>query len=401
MPQSTLTERLRQTSVSDMTPVERLITDPVRVAAVRATGLLDAPPSAVLDELCAAAAATVEADAVTVSLLDEHRQWFAGAYGLPDPWATTRETDLDASLCQHIGAPAEPLAVTDVLDGEADCHRPASELGIRSHLAYALCTHDGTILGALGASRRRPSTWSAIDHASLRALATVCERYLRNDVVTRHDPSHDLAMVAHDIRNPLTVLKGVATVLPGVNDSATRDQLAAMIERATNAVDNLVEDLVTAGVPTNQTIPVRREQFDLVATVDAVVEGTPFGRGRIVTDLPEQALIYADERAVTRILTNLVENARRHGVPPIGIAVRAEPGEVVIEVTNEGQRIPDDARPHLFTRFRPGTASTSGSGLGLHIVQRLAAAHQGTVVLVDGPGPTCMRVSLPQRAATR
>lgn len=384
-----------------MPPVERHIGDPRRVAAVRATGLLDAPPSAVLDELCASAAATLEADAVMVTLLDRDRQWFAGAHGLAEPWAYTRQTGLEASLCQYIPGPDEPLIVDDLGNDERLADTEASVLGIASYLGYQLCTEDQTLLGGLCAVRKVPSTWSTDERASLRALAAVCERYLRSDVVTRHDPSHDLAMVAHDIRNPLTVLKGVATVLPGVDDNETRDHLAGMIERATNAVDNLVEDLVTAGIPTNQTIPVRREQFDLAATVAAVVDATPFGRGRIITDVPEQALIYADERAVTRMLTNLVENARRHGAPPIGITVWVEPTEVVIEVTNEGPHIPDDVRPHLFTRFRPGTSSTSGTGLGLHIVERLAAAHQGTVELVDRAGPTCMRVSLPQRPATR
>lgn len=384
-----------------MSPVGHRITDPRRVAAVRATGLLDAPPSAVLDELCAAAADAVGADAVTVSLLDCDRQWFAGAHGLDEPWATTRQTDLDAAPCRHITTADEPLAVVDLRNDQTFSAGGATALGIGSYLAHPLCGGDRTILGALAAVRRSPSTWSDADRVSLRALAGVCERYLRNDVVTRHDPSHDLAMVAHDIRNPLTVLKGVATVLPGVEDTATRDQLAGMIERATTAVDNLVEDLVTAGIPTNQAIPVRREQFDLVRTIDAVVDSTPFGRGQVIADLPEHALIWADERAVTRMVTNLVENARRHGAPPIGVRVQTAEGEVVIEVTNGGPHIPEELRPHLFTRFRPGTASTSGSGLGLHIVQRLAAAHHGTVELVDRAGPTCLRISLPQRASNR
>lgn len=389
--------RPRNPEGSTVAPVEQRIADPIRVAAVRATGLLDAPPSAVLDELCAAAAATLDADAVMVTLLDEDRQWFAGAYGLGEPWATTRQSDLPASLCQYIPAPDQPLAVLDLANDRTFSGSGAAALGVGSYLGYPLCTTEQRMLGALCAVRQEPSTWSDTDQASLRALAAVCERYLRREVITRHDPSHDLAMVAHDIRNPLTVLRGVASMLARVEDPQTRTELAAMVERAASRIDRLVEDLVTAGVPTAETVPVRRRRFDLSATVRDVIDGTRLEQGEIVVDLPDAAVIYADEAAMTRIVTNLLDNACRHGDPPVTVGVRTSAAEVVIEVTNTGTQIPEALRPHLFARFRPGMAATSGTGLGLHIVQRLAASHHGTVELVDHPTLTCLRVRLPQR----
>ncbi len=350
-----------------------------------------------LDELCAAAAATIGADSVLVTLLDEDRQWFAGAHGLEEPWATTRQTDLPASLCMHIPSLDEPLEILDVRNDRTFSGSGAIALGIGSYLGYPLCSSDKAMLGALCAVRRGPSTWSSTDQAVLRALAVVCERYLQNHVATRQDPSHDLAMVAHDIRNPLTVLKGIATMLPQVDDLDTRSELAGMIERATSMVDRLVDDLVSAGVPTTQDIPVRREHFDLAATVRSVVDLTAFARRNVRVAIPDTLPAYADEGAVVRIITNLLDNAHRHGEPPVTISLHHPPGEVVIEVSNAGARVPAELRPHLFARFRPGVTATSGTGLGLHIVERLAAAHHGTAHLVDHPTLTCIRVTLPQR----
>jgi len=384
-----------------MNPVVARITDPRRLAAVHATGLLDAPPSAVLDSLCAAATQTLDADAALITLLDHDRQWFAGASGLDEPWATTRQSGLPESLCQYIPAPGSPLEVLDLANDRTFSGSGAAALGVGSYLGYPLCAPDGAILGAFCAIRRHASVWSDGDRASLCALAAAAQQLIGNDIVVRHDPSHDLAMLAHDMRNPLQVLRGALKALLHVDDADTRTELAAMVDRAAASIDALVDDLVSAGVPSTETLPLRRQSFDLTATIRSVLDRTLIGRGiEIDHDLPEEVIVYADERAVERIVQNLVDNARRHGRPPIGVHAHRTDTAVTIDVTNNGA-IPADVRTHLFTRFRPGSGTSSGSGLGLHIVQRLAAAHRGTVELLDDPltpDTTCLRVTLPQRA---
>jgi len=374
--------------------------DPARLAAVHATGLLGAPPSPILDELCAGGAAAIGADAVLVTVLDDSRQWFAGAYGLEEPWASTRQTDLPASLCQYIPAPGEPLAVLDLANDEDFSGSGAVALGVGSYLGYPLCSADGDMLGALCAVRQRASTWTDTERAALKALALVCERYIRNEIVTRHDPSHDLAMVAHDIRNPLTILREVPPLLEQADDPAERRQLVDMVGRAATAVDSLVEDIITAGIPTSEAVPVRRTNFDLAAALRSVAASGAPGGPVVDVDVPDVLPVYADERAVRRIVENLLGNARRHGSPPIQLTARTTPGGVEVEVGNAGAPIPDDVRPHLFDRFRPGAVASSGTGLGLHIARRLAAAHRGTVELVEVDGhvaPTRFRLTLPQR----
>jgi signal transduction histidine kinase len=373
---------------------------PRRVAAVRATGLLDRP-SPLLDHLCAAAADALAADTAMVTLLDDARGWIAGEHGLAEPWATTREIEIPASLCQYIPAPDRPLAVGDLARTSVLADSWATGLGFRSYLAYQIRGADGLLLGALCAARERRSTWTAQQRAALAALASLCERYIRHGLLVRHDPSQEIAMVAHDMRNPLTVLRGVANMLPAATDDVARDQLAGMVDRATTAVDALVDDLVTAGAPSTEGIPTRREHFDLVDLINETVGPTTSPEDTIIADLPDQAMVYADPRAVTRIVRNLLDNARRHGAPPVSVALRRTDAAVVIDVMDHGPGIPIHEQPHLFTRFRPGTARSSGSGLGLHIVQRLAAAHRGTVELVEPPDPahvTCFRVVLPQRS---
>jgi two-component system, OmpR family, sensor histidine kinase MtrB len=185
-----------------------------------------------------------------------------------------------------------------------------------------------------------------------------------------------------------------------VDDPAVQLELADMAERAATAIDSLVDDLVSAGAPSNESLPLRRRSFDLADLVRAAVESLAAARGfRAELDVPDALVVYADERAVGRIVQNLLDNARRHGDPPVRVRVERYATDVVIEVSNAGA-VPSELRPHLFTRYRPGARSSSGSGLGLHIVQRLAAAHRGTVELVAEPtgrDRTCIRVTLPQR----
>src|SRR3954453_6264571 len=87
------------------------IRDPERLEAVRSTGLLDAPPEPALDRLAALAAKVVNAPVAMVSIIDEERQFFASCLGVTEPLATTRQTPLAYSFCQHAVSTREPLVV--------------------------------------------------------------------------------------------------------------------------------------------------------------------------------------------------------------------------------------------------------------------------------------------------
>jgi hypothetical protein len=148
------------------------VENPARVAAVRGTGLLDAPASAALDRLARLASRVVDAPVALVSLVDRDRQVFAGCIGLDEPWASRRETPLSHSLCQHAVDSREPLVLPDVRDHPLLRQSLAiRDLGVIAYAGVPLITDDGHVLGTLCVIDHRPRAWTADELDILADLA--------------------------------------------------------------------------------------------------------------------------------------------------------------------------------------------------------------------------------------
>ena len=148
------------------------LSDPVRLAALAATGLLDAPALPELDELTRIVTWLLDVPAATVSLVDDHRQFFAGQCGVTGAAAVDRGTPIEASFCQHAVAAGRPLIVEDAREHPLLRDNPA--IRARNVIAYAgipLVDADDNILGVLCAFDERPRRWSDEDVVTLRRLA--------------------------------------------------------------------------------------------------------------------------------------------------------------------------------------------------------------------------------------
>ncbi len=150
------------------------IHDPERLAALRATGLLDAPPEPAFDRLTRLAAALLRAPAAAVSLVDDRRQFFQGAVGLPEAWVAGREAALSRSFCRHVVESDGPLAVDDarthalVRDGLV-----TPDPGVRAYLGVPLRTASGHVLGALCVADGERRRWGDGEVARMGEFATL------------------------------------------------------------------------------------------------------------------------------------------------------------------------------------------------------------------------------------
>ncbi|PKH42037.1 His Kinase A (phospho-acceptor) domain-containing protein [Nocardioides alpinus] len=201
-----------------------------------------------------------------------------------------------------------------------------------------------------------------------------------------------VATVAHELRSPLTGVKGFVQALLNRWDKLSDDQRKLMLETVNADADRLArliaELLDVARIDTGrlQLYPRESSAEVLVGRVVGSIEaGTARGISLEVEEgLPE---VFADPDKFTQVVTNLVENAIRHGQGQVSVRLEALPSMpgVRITVDDEGDGIPVELRRRVFTKFWT-TGESGGSGLGMYIVGGLSRAHGGRVTIEDAPG---------------
>jgi GAF domain-containing protein len=148
------------------------VADRERLAALRATGLLDSEVDPAFDRHARLAAQVLNTPIALVSLVDEDRQFFKSAIGLPEPWATQRETPLAYSFCQHAVAAREPLVVDDAREHEVlKDNLAVAEMGVAAYAGIPLIDDGGQALGTLCVIDTQPRHWTTHQVDLLRDLA--------------------------------------------------------------------------------------------------------------------------------------------------------------------------------------------------------------------------------------
>ncbi|MFD5510110.1 ATP-binding protein [Streptomyces sp. NPDC127051] len=210
-----------------------------------------------------------------------------------------------------------------------------------------------------------------------------------------------IATVAHELRSPLTSVKGFTATLLAKWERFTDDQKRLMLETVdadANRVTRLIAELLDISRIDSGRLEVRRQPVDIATAVGRHVQAlTANGQApdrflvRVSGSLPD---LWADPDKIDQILGNLLENAVRHGEGTVTIDVsptsltnaagKTEKGTAVT-VTDEGPGIPEESMGRVFTRFWRGS-KRGGTGLGLYIVKGIVEAHGGTITVGRGPG---------------
>jgi signal transduction histidine kinase len=205
-----------------------------------------------------------------------------------------------------------------------------------------------------------------------------------------------VSTVAHELRSPLTSVKGFTATLLAKWPRFTDDQKLVMLETVNSDADRvtrLITELLDVSRIESGRIEVHRELVDIPEQALKVIAGRaaagePEDRFRlVVTDgLPETWL---DADKIFQILANLIENAVRHGAGTVTIMVEpAQTGNapgVAVSVRDQGQGIAPELAPRVFRQFWR-VKRRGGAGLGLYIVKGLVEAHGGTITVHQAPG---------------
>jgi signal transduction histidine kinase len=299
---------------------------------------------------------------------------------------------------------------------------------IASMLSVPLIWHD-QVVGVLNVQTEQPRDFSESDVAQLRAiadlLAGIVERVRlqreaedRLEELRRIDRARAelIALVTHELRTPLAVVRAYADLLaeePALAGRASRDPerrsrraswhegALAQIER----LDRLVDSIITTVRPTDVDQPAQRDPVDVAAVVEEVVaELEPLLRHhRIDVELDVRRHALTDPQRLRQILEHLLENAVKYAPPGSAITVTTAlaEGSIRIAVADEGPGIPPEWRERIFDPYaRHDTQTARGSGIGLYAAKRLAESMDAYLWCEPGPaGGACFVVGLPAIAA--
>lgn len=197
-----------------------------------------------------------------------------------------------------------------------------------------------------------------------------------------------VADIAHEVRNPLAVIRGnVEGMLDGVY-APDRARLGGVLEEV-NVIARLIDDLSTLSSAEAGVLQLHREPADLLALLRDVAAASAAQAARKSQSITVEggaASATIDPARIRQVLENLVSNAMRHSPAggTIALSLVSTSREATVSVTDTGPGIPPDELAHVFERYRKSPDST-GSGLGLAIARRLVEAHGGAISAQNRP----------------
>ncbi|QYF94389.1 PAS domain S-box protein [Massilia sp. PAMC28688] len=337
-----------------------------------------------------------------------------------DQYAAARPADGAPGLDALMGAAGRTLRLTRaqlVRQLEA-AGAPAlpGQLPQQGVLAVPLLASDGTRIGLLQASDRREGDFTEEDEAILTQLAAIAASGFENarlyaSLQDQHRHKDEfLAMLAHELRNPLAPIRTAADVLAmATPDQARVRQMSGVIGRQVSHMSALVDDLLDVSRVTRGLIELADDELDVRHLVrEAIEQAQPMveARGHTLTVVlcPQPAQVRGDSKRLVQVLANILNNAAKYTPRGGTIEMRTEStaDTVTLQVTDNGSGIAPDLQPYVFDLFsqakRNSDRSQGGLGIGLALVKNLVELHGGSVTCFSSGAGTGSRftVSLPR-----
>jgi signal transduction histidine kinase len=328
------------------------------------------------------------------------------------------ELKVETTICDEIRDSGRLVVIDHVAEDEDFRNHPTPKLyGFQSYISVPIYKLDGQFFGTLCAIDPKP--------ARLKTPETIGMFKLFSDLIARHLDALErlaageqallverqnaelreqfIAVLGHDLRNPLTAILGSARLLLKNPQSEKAIQLTTMIQDGAMRMDELIDNVLDfarsrLGEGLSLTLIVDE---GLETTLEQVIAELKAGwPDRVIHGDIELSRPVTCERArIAQLFSNLLANAIIHGdsTSPVRVRARSDGGGFTLSVINRGDPIPSDAMGGLFQPFsrastRPGR---QGLGLGLYIASEIARAHEGSLEVVSTAEETCFTFRIP------
>ena len=385
--------------------VDQTVSSPRRLTVVQRSDLLDTQSEETFDSLCRLAATLIGAPASFLSVVDGKRDFYKSQYGLPEPLASERQLS-GRTFCHYVVAGSAPLVLDDTHAHPTWRAVPVVEsLGVRAFLGVPVLI-DGQPIGSFSVIDSSPRSWKASEIETLLQISLAATREIELRLTLKVAKAEAeranglakaneelLAVVIHDLRTPLQIIRVSATLLSRTAMLAERIHLDRVM-RATDSIRSLIDALVPTSIARNSSLAIRPTLIPsarlLADALDAMKLVAERAGINLVLDPDAAGTVLVDYPQMLRVLGNLIGNCVKYC--PAGSSVRLnarEIGEnVLISVSDDGPGMSIADQEHAFERGwqgRNGLAREDGSGLGLTIVRGLVEQNEGSVTLASRP----------------
>jgi signal transduction histidine kinase len=230
----------------------------------------------------------------------------------------------------------------------------------------------------------------------------ICLRDTAARTRTERSAAELVSTVAHELRSPLTSVKGFTATLLTKWERFNDEQKKLMLQTVNadaDRVTRLISELLDVSRIEAGRLELRKQVVDIPAVIQrdldartAAGEAAARFRLDVTGELPE---MWVDPDKLAQVVGNLIENALRHGDGTVTVTVNPHDDGAEVTVTDEGDGIPPQAVGRIFTKFWRG-GSRGGTGLGLYIAKGIIEAHGGTIEAGRAPGGGArLRFTLP------
>ena len=308
---------------------------------------------------------------------------------------------------------------SDALDGASDAHA-VDRLGLGFDMLEVMSEYRALRASVLQLWRDSAPQADERDVDDLTRFNESIDQSLSKAVASytkRVDQARDmfLAILSHDLRNPLNSIGMTAHLVPLVfNDRAEALACSHQITRSVSVMERMISDLLDyTRTRLGAGMPVKPAQLDLAAIAAELI-------GEYRAAHPKRDIAFRsdgdltgmwDSDRIRQAISNLVGNTLQHGSPdfPVSLSLRGEASSVVIDIHNGGDPIPPGELPKIFDPLirgssaeRPESNRVGSIGMGLYIAREVAKSHNGRIDVIstveDG---TSFTIRLPRRAAPR
>jgi signal transduction histidine kinase len=332
------------------------------------------------------------------------------------------ELQVKTTICDQVRESGKDVVIDHVAEDEDFCGHPTPKMyGFQSYISVPIRRPDGRFFGTLCAIDPRPTRLKTPEtvgmfklfadliglHLDAQERLTLSETALLNERQTAELREQFIAVLGHDLRNPLASIDAGAQLLLKLPLSEKAAHVAALMHRSAARMAALIDNVLDFA---------RGRLGGGIAVTRVADPGLENALQQVIAELqsawPDRAIksklalsrpVACDSARIAQLFSNLLANALTHGDPaaPVRVTARSDDGGFELSVANFGEPIPPDTLGRLFQPYARASARPyqQGLGLGLYIASEIARAHDGTLEVATTPEETRFTLRMPTPVA--